>query len=183
MSIQSEIQEVRIILQKFQDGYITRDKSKLDEFMKLFAPTNEIEWIGVGASERGGDEWFNGHAAVRDIINGDWTYWGAVNIDVDGTQVTVSGETAWFSTTGTLTSGDEYDEAFPFYLEQMRELLMDESKTLDERLTEATHFGVRRLRDRMRGKGSKWPFGITAVLVKTEGKWGFHTLHWSFPAE
>jgi hypothetical protein len=29
----------------------------------------------------------------------------------------------------------------------MRDLLMDESKSLDDRLTDATHFGVNRLRD------------------------------------
>ena len=183
MSTQSEIQQVREVLQKFQDGYITRDKSKLDEFMGLFAPTDEIELIGVGASERGGNEWFNGRAAIRDIIEGDWTYWGAVDINVVDTQITVSGETAWFSATGTLTSGDEYEEAFPFYLEQMRDLLMDETKSLDDRLTDATHFGVRRLRDRMRGKGAKWPFVITGVLIKRDSVWGIHTLHWSFPAE
>ena len=183
MSQQAEIANVRKILQKFQDGYATRDKSKLDDFMELFDPTEEIELIGVGASERGGNEWFNGHAAIRDIIDGDWTYWGAVDIDVKGAKITVSGETAWFSTTGTLTSGDEYENAYPFYLEQMRDLLMDESKSLDDRLTDASHFGVNRLRDRMRGKGAKWPFVITAVLVKTDEKWGFHTIHWSFPAE
>ena len=53
MSTQNETEQVRTILQKFQDGYTTRDKSKLDEFMELFAPTDEIELIGVGASERG----------------------------------------------------------------------------------------------------------------------------------
>ena len=183
MSTELEIQQVRDVLQKFQDGYAVRDKSKLDEFMELFAPTDEVELIGVGASERRGSEWFNGRAAIRDIIDGDWTYWGVVDIDVEGTRITVSGETAWFSATGTLTSGNEYEEAFPFYLEQMRDLLMDERKSLDDRLTDATHFGVRRLRDRMREKGAKWPFVITAVLVKTDGKWGFHTIHWSFPAE
>jgi hypothetical protein len=183
MPTQSEIQQVRKVLQKFQDGYTIRDKSKLDEFMELFAPTDEVELIGVGASERGGSEWFNERASIRDIIEGDWTYWGAVDIDVDGTRITVSGETAWFSTTGTLTSGDEYEDAFPFYLEQMRDLLMDEKKSLDDRLTDATHFGVRRLRDRMRGKGAKWPFVITGVLIKMDGGWGIHAIHWSFPAE
>jgi hypothetical protein len=128
MSTRFEIQQVRNVLQKFQDGYATRDKSKLDEFMELFAPTEEIELIGVGASERGGNEWFNGRAAIREIIEGDWTFWGAVDIDVDGTRITVSGDTAWFSATGALTSGDEYERAFPFYLEQMRDLLMDESR-------------------------------------------------------
>jgi len=183
MSTSDESSLVRNILQKFQDGYTFRDKSKLDEFMHLFAPTDEIELIGVGASERGGREWFNGRDAIREIIEGDWTYWGAVEIDVEGAVITVNGETAWFSTAGTLTSGDEYEEAYPFYLEQMRDLLMDETKSLDDRLTDATHFGVNRLRDRMRGVGAKWPFVITAVLVKTNKKWGFHTIHWSFPAE
>jgi hypothetical protein len=183
MSDQTEIKQVRAVLQKFQDGYTTRDKSKLDEFMELFAPTDEIELIGVGASEREGHEWFNGHKAIHEIIEGDWTYWGAVDIDVEGAKITVRGETSWFSTTGTLTSGDEYEKAYPFYLEQMRDLLMDEKKSLDDRLTDATHFGVNRLRDRMRGAGAKWPFVITAVMVKTDGKWGFHTIHWSFPAE
>ena len=54
MSTESEIQEVRNVLQKFQDSYDIRDVSRLDEFMELFAPAEEIEWIGVGASERGG---------------------------------------------------------------------------------------------------------------------------------
>ena len=183
MSNQTEIELVRQTLQKFQAGYIARDISKIDEFMELFAPTDEIELIGVGASKRGGNEWFNGRAAIRDIIDSDWTYWGAVKIDVDNAKITVLGETAWLSVTGTLTSGDEYEKAYPFYLDQMRDLLMDEKKSLDDRLTDATHFGVNRLRDRMRGKGAKWPLVITAVLVKTDGKWGFHTIHWSFPAE
>ena len=47
-----------------------RDKSKLDEFMEVFAPIDLIELIGVGASERGDNEWFNGQAAIRDIIEG-----------------------------------------------------------------------------------------------------------------
>lgn len=99
MSTHDEITQVRAVLQKFQDGYTTRDKSKLDEFMELFALTDEIELIGVGASERGSNEWFNGRAAIREIIEGDWTYWGAVDIDVAGAKITVSDETAWFSTT------------------------------------------------------------------------------------
>jgi hypothetical protein len=71
MTAQAEIKQVREVLQKFQEGYIARDKSKLDEFMELFAPTDEIELLGVGASERGGREWFNGRAAIREIIEGD----------------------------------------------------------------------------------------------------------------
>ena len=124
----------------------------------------------MGTPKRGSLEWFNRCAAIREIIEGDWTYWGVVEIDVEDAKTTVVEETAWFSTTGMLTARDKYEKAYPFYLEQMRDLLMDENKSFDDRLTDATHFGVNRLRDRMRGKGAKWSFVITAVLVKTDRK-------------
>lgn len=48
----SQIAEIRQVLQNFQDGYTARDISKLDEFMKLFLPGGEVELIGIGASAR-----------------------------------------------------------------------------------------------------------------------------------
>ena len=50
------IAEVRETLQSFQDGYITRDLSRLDEFMRLFEQGPETELIGIGAFVRGGNE-------------------------------------------------------------------------------------------------------------------------------
>ena len=50
------IAEVRETLQSFQDGYIARDLSRLDEFMGLFEQGHEIELIGIGAYIRGGNE-------------------------------------------------------------------------------------------------------------------------------
>ena len=52
--------EVRQVLQRFQDGYITRDMSKLDEFMEIFFPSDDVELICIGASVPGGNEWFQG---------------------------------------------------------------------------------------------------------------------------
>ena len=176
-------QEVRQVLKRFQDGYAARDLSKLDEFMELFAPGDDIELIGIGASVRGGNEWFQGPQAVREIVESDWTYWGDVNLDVDGAQITVRDDVAWLSTSGTLAQTDTFDKALPFYLEQMKELLEDESVVPDARLMEATHFGLRRLRERRKGIGYRWPFVLTAVLVRTASGWRFHTIHWSMPVD
>ena len=65
---------VRSTLQKFQDGYTARDVTKLDEFMQLFVQDESIEMIGVGASKRAADEWFEELARIREIVDGDWTY-------------------------------------------------------------------------------------------------------------
>lgn len=175
--------EVRQVLQRFQDGYITRDMSKLDEFMELFFPSDDVELIGIGASVPGGNEWFQGLEPIREIIESDWTYWGDVVIDVEGAKITARGDVAWLSTSGNLVQTLVLDKALPFYVKQMQELLEDESVPLETRLMEASHFGVRRLREKHLGTGRRWPFVFTAVLVRTEGIWRFHQIQFAMPVD
>jgi hypothetical protein len=177
------VKDVRDVLQRFQDGYTTRDLSKLDEFMDLFFPSDDVELIGIGASTRGGYEWFQGLEQIREIIESDWTYWGDVVIDVEDAKITVQGDVAWLSTSGSLAQTASLDKALPFYLKQMKELLEDESAAPETKLMEATHFGLRRLREKHKGEGFRWPFVLTAVLVQTEGQWRFHQVQFAMPVD
>jgi hypothetical protein len=183
MQTDEAIAQVRQTLAKFQDGYTARDVAKLDEFMQLFVQGEDAELIGVGAASRGGNEWFQGLAAIREIVESDWLYWGNVILDVEGARITARGETAWLSTTGKLIATQERDKALEFYLRNMKELLEQEGASLDERLMEATHYGMRRLRERQKELGYGWPFTLTAVLVKDQGAWRFHTIHWAMPVD
>lgn len=63
----------------------------------------------------------------------------------------------------------------------MKQIIDDDGKDVDEKLVEATHFGIRRLRERLKGLGYKWPFVISAVLLQEDDQWRFHTIHWSMP--
>ncbi len=175
--------EVRNILQQFQDGYTERKLDALEDFMSLFVQSSDVELIGIGAAKRGGVEWFEGTDKIREIIESDWEYWGDVQIDMVGAKINVAGDTAWMTTTGTLEQTDTFDKAMPIYLEQMKKIIEDEKEDPDEKLLEATHFGLRRLRERLKGVGFKWPFVISAVLQKKEGQWRFHTIHWSMPVD
>jgi hypothetical protein len=183
MLTQDVVEAVRRTLARFQEGYTTRDLSNLDEFMTLFVQDEDVELIGVGAAVRGGNEWFEGRTAVREIIESDWTYWGDVVLDVEGAKITMQGDVAWLSTTGKVVQTETFDQALQFYVQQMKELLEDEAADLDRRLMEATHFGMRRLRERHKGYGYGWPFVLTAVLVWGGEGWQFHTLHWSMPVD
>ena len=120
---------------------------------------------------------------VKEIIQSDWEYWGDVQIDVTGAKINVNGDIAWLTTTGTLEQTVTFDKAMPIYLDQMKEILGAENRDSDEKLIEATHFGLRRLRERLKGVGHKWPFVISAILQKEGGKWRFHTIHWSMPVD
>ena len=176
-------QEVRAVLQRFLDGYTHRDLDQVDEFLQLFVQDQSPELIGIGAFERGGVEWFEGREKMKEIIQSDWEYWGTVAMDVEGAKITVNGDTAWVTTTGSVEQTDTFDAAMPFYLEQMASFLSDESKDVDTKLMEATHYGMRRLRERAKGVGHRWPFVISIVLVKESEHWRFHTLHWSMPVD
>lgn len=179
----NHISEVRSALQKFQDGYTSRDVTRLDKFMQLFVQDDNIEMIGIGASKRSENEWFEGLDRVRYIVEGDWTYWGDVNLDVDGAKITVRGDTAWLSTTGTVTQTKAFDTAIQFHLDDMKAIFDKDDLSADEKLIEATHYGMRRLRERSKGLGHSWPFTFTAVLVKDESDWQFHTIHWAMPVD
>jgi hypothetical protein len=162
----TEIDKVRNLLQKFQDGYTHRDLEKLDEFIDMFDQSSEVEFIGIGASERGGNEWFLGLEKIREIIESDWEYWGQVDIDVEGAKITINGDAAWLTTTGTLEQTDTFDTALPIYLEQMKKMLEDDAKDPVDKLIEASHFGVRRLRERLKGWGTNGPSSLERYYKK-----------------
>jgi hypothetical protein len=182
MSEQS-INEVRSTLRKFQDGYSARDTSRLDEFMQLFVQDESIEMIGVGASKRAANEWFEGLARIREIVESDWLYWGNVTLDVEGAKITVNGDVAWLSTTGTVTQTKVFDTAIEFHVNDMKAIFDREELTADQKLMEATHYGIRRLYERSKGLGHSWPFTFTAILLRDKEKWRIHTIHWSMPVD
>ena len=177
-----QIEDVRSVLQRFQEGYTARDVDQLDPFMELFDP-QEVELIGIGAVERGGEEWFVDFDAVRDIISGDWTYWGDVNIDVPGADIRVHGQTAWFSTTGAVIQTEHFETSLPFFIEKMSNMLNDEDQDNQTRLLEATHFGLRRYRESQIETGHPWPFNLTGVLTQLDGTWRFRLLHFAMPVD
>jgi len=90
--------DVRMALQYFQNGYLARDVARLDDFMQLFVPADSIEMIGIGAARRAANEWFEGPARIREIVENDWLYWGDVRRDGAGAKITVHGDVAWLST-------------------------------------------------------------------------------------
>lgn len=139
--------------------------------------------IGIGASKRAETEWFEGLERVRHIIEGDWKYWGDVKFDVAGAKITVKNDAAWLSTTGTVTQTKAFDTAIQFHLDDMKAIFDKSELSADEKLIEATHYGMRRLRERSKGIGHSWPFTFTAVLIKEGSDWHFHTIHWATPVD
>src|ERR1051325_10217185 len=62
--------EIRSLLQTFQDGYTHREVNQVDSFMELFSPGAEV--IGTNGVKPGMDEWYRDRASARELVQGDW---------------------------------------------------------------------------------------------------------------
>lgn len=153
----SSIEEVRNLLFTFNEGYARRGLASLDAFMNICAQDDDLEFIGIGGVSPKRGTWRVGREAVRDLIRSDWEYWGLIEIDVKNARIDVLNDTAWLSTSGTVTTDDESEE-----------FLGDK-----ESMTGAVYS------DATAGSRIK-PLRMTAVLVKREDRWRFQQIHLSF---
>jgi ketosteroid isomerase-like protein len=177
----SEIAQVRQTLQRFQDGYTRRDSSYLDEFMRLFVDSDELEVIGTNGVKPGLEEWLLGMEGVRDLIQSDWQFWGDVQLDVDGARIHVRRDVAWLATSGTVTTTLPADEGYQDFLEHAKGIIDREGMSPEEKLLYILRGGTNTVYELHRGEEFVWALRFTAVLVKQGGGWKFHQAQYSFP--
>lgn len=82
-------------LKKFQDGYSRRDPNEIDAFMQSLYSTENILILGTMPNEV-----YIGYEAASQLVKSDWESWGDCRFDIDSANISVSGNTAWFSTRG-----------------------------------------------------------------------------------
>jgi hypothetical protein len=81
------------VLQQFQDGYIKRDTTIIEEFLEMFS--DDIVYIGIAAHE-----FFKGKESVRKLTLWDWKHWFDLKIPIEKIDIRIENEVAWFETIG-----------------------------------------------------------------------------------
>jgi hypothetical protein len=90
---QADKKEAIKVLQQFQDGYIKRDTTIIDEFLKMFS--DDIVYMGIASHE-----FFKGKESVRKLTLWDWIHWFDLRIPVEKIDIRIENEVAWFETIG-----------------------------------------------------------------------------------
>jgi len=178
--IEQDIQAVRAVLQKFQEGYDRRDVSALGDFRSLFVNAPAVEVIGTGGIAAGDDEWCIGPDAALRMVENDWKGWGDLRLNVAEARISVWGDAAWLATTGTVNSILKRDETYQNYLESLRSILDDQETSARSRLFSILRGGSNTLFEAEKGDDYTWPIRFTAVLVRQEGQWRYHQMQFSF---
>jgi hypothetical protein len=169
--------EIVTLLEAFRDGYLARDCSKLDSFMELFIPEAEI--IGTNGTVPGQDEWYTDRKTARELVKGDWEYWGDLRFDPQKARIDSQGDVGWISISATVTKRIG-EENYQSYLEYVKGYIDRPNITAQQKLLNILRGGTNTVFELNRGEKFVWPLRITAVVVKRNGFWRFSQMCFSF---
>jgi hypothetical protein len=169
-----DIEEVKKVLQIFQDGYTRRDLSYVDEYMKeVFVLDEEQVVIGTDA-----DELCIGPENIRGIIESDWKYWGDLKVNVNEAMISVFEDVAWFTTKAIIKRTTPKEKMLEWIGSSADYIFKTDKKPKDklkETLCDINMF----LYESERGEIFIAPMRLSGVLVKVEGKWKLHHVQYS----
>lgn len=182
------LEDVRQVLRRFQEGYARRDPATLDAFMDLFVVAEEPELVGTEAVVPGDADWGVDRAGVRAVIEWDWRFWWNVRLDVDAARIRLRGDVAWLSAPGLLLQCEQARLGLRREVDlrttgELEQVLRDADRPAEARLADVALRSLARVRDYHLPPGAGRPFTFTAVLVRADGSWRFHTIQFSIAAE
>ncbi len=170
--------EIRQLMQAFQDGYIHRDLDKVDSFMELF--TADAEVIGTNGVKPGEGEWYMDRASARELVAGDWETWGDVRLDLDSMSVHSLGDVGWIAASAMVTKTIGA-ENYQSYLEFIKTFIDDPKLSAEQKLLHILRGGTNTVYELRRGEKFVWALRFTAVVVREAGGWKFAQVNFSFP--
>jgi hypothetical protein len=176
----SPSEQVRQVLQCFQDYYTRRDPALWEPFQELLAD-EALEVIGTNGIQPGKGEWYLGKTAARELFLNDWKSWGDLCLDVPNARIRVNGKTAWLSASGTVNMTITAEQNYADFLAFIKQYIDSENASAKEKLLYILRGGSNTLYELHRGEDFSWPLRFTAVLTYHEADWQFQYMQFSFP--
>jgi hypothetical protein len=171
-------EEIRLLLERFQEGYTRRDVSQTDAFMELL--TADAEVIGTNGVRPASGEWYMDRASARELVEGDWEGWGDLRLDLDSMSIHSRGEVGWVAAPATVTKMIG-SENYASYLEFVKSFIDDPALNAEQKLLHILRGGTNTLYELRRGEKFVWALRFTAVIVREAKGWKFAQMNFSFP--
>jgi hypothetical protein len=171
-------EEIRLLLQTFQDGYTCRDISRVDAFMELF--TADAEVIGTNGVKPGVDEWYTSRDSARELVEGDWESWGDLRLDLASASIRVHGNAGWIAVSATV-SKTIGAENYASFLEFIKNFIDTSNLPPEQKLHFILRGGTNTIYELRRGESFVWALRLTAVVIREADSWKFAQMNFSFP--
>ena len=175
--------ELRKVLNIFEEAYIQRDINGIDSFMDaLFDKDENVIVLGTSQSEL-----CLGYEEVKDIFLSDWEYWGDLRIKADEATIIPLGNTALIYTNGTVKysfySNDDTYKRHLGYIKQYFDGVSSDSKKTDKAKLTEINWKLCHLLNKWDGEERHylWDLRISFVLMKKDNRWIIRQMQFSLP--
>ncbi len=165
------------VLSRFQSGYTERDLSKVDSFVDdLFICREDKYILGTGT-----EEFCPETKGVRDLVSGDWQWWGDVDFKWKDANICIKGNVAWVTTCGSVKYiFEESDERNKRLLGHIENKVNEPDVSSMERISDINWFLSLSYHQRETKKREYlWPLYLSGILLKENNKWKFVQQHFS----
>ena len=168
------------------DVYLSKkDSNSLQAIMDMFGPTGKIDVIGADGLIPGETDWFTSRLKIRDLFLVEYVmFFNDFNFDEKNTKISVKGDVAWLSTTGTMAYNIDHDKSYTDLLKYIKKNIKNDSTKHTNYVKDMLGFLSELLF--VKGKGTDQyvlPLRCTAVAVKENDKWLFYQMCFSFPVD
>lgn len=172
-----EHKNIREVLKKFQHGYTEKNIEKINDFMdELFINKDNIGILGTGTEELalGVDE-------VKELIKGDWLYWGDVDIDYENAHINCDEGVAWFSVKGSVKHNfEDTKERYENYVDFVKSKVEDTELTDKEKVAFINWVLALTYHQRKSEKREYlWPMCLSGVMLDENKTWKICNLQFS----
>lgn len=175
-------EQIKQKIEAFEAGYVSRDVDKLDEFMdEMFTKNGGCFVLGIGD-----EEVCLGINEVREMVKGDWEYWGQLGLDKESLLVTTDGTSAYFTLNGTsIYSFQDSEERYERYLKSIASYFGENSDyrnmSYRARLAQINWQLCTLLSTRKEGlREYLWPLKLSGFMCKEGNTWRLKSMQFGF---
>jgi hypothetical protein len=165
----NSINEVKKVLENFQEVYTKKDINKVDEVIEnLFSSREGITVLGSGMNQ-----WCFNKLEIKELIKShldeDNKYWKEINFNFGEARIFATENTAWVVSIGNIKDTITADEQAEKTMEAVKELVCKEDKLEVNALKAAFKIAVA-LNEIDKGDNYLWPFRFSSFLIKENGE-------------
>ncbi len=173
--------QVRKALQKLQEGYLKRNIASLDYYVKeLFPSDGRTTIIGTSGMLPSDAEWPRSLEGASKLLESDWRNWGDVYLNVASAKIDSFGDVAWVESNGFVEKVLTDEQVCDNHLKYVR-AVVDGDLSAKEKVAEIARGASNVVMEMMLGERYVWPMRFSAVLQRSDRRWLFRQMHFSFP--
>ena len=174
----NSINEVKEVLEKFQEVYSKKDINELDDYVKqAFSFKDGLAVVGSGVNQ-----WcFNAEdikTLIKSHLASENNYWKEINFKFDEAKVFANEKVAWVVSIGEIKNTIPEEKQIEDTIEKVKEILGGEKKNKINAL-DAASMMADTLKEIEKGEIYLWPLRFTTVLIKENNTWKFHHMQFS----